>query len=60
LTWTGLEYKGPQIPLKDYVYNETRYRMLVQSNPAAAEKLLGEAQVEVNDRWENLKNKAGL
>jgi len=55
-----LEYKGPQIPLKDYVYNETRYRMLVQANPAAAEKLLAEAQVEVNDRWENLKNKAGI
>jgi pyruvate-ferredoxin/flavodoxin oxidoreductase len=55
-----LEYKGPQIPLKDYIYNETRFRMLVQSNPAAAEKLLGEAQEEVKDRWELLKNKAGV
>jgi pyruvate-ferredoxin/flavodoxin oxidoreductase len=55
-----LEYKGPQIPLQDYVYNETRFRMLRQSNPAAAEKLLAEAQQEVNDRWDLFKNKAGI
>jgi len=27
-----LDYKQPSIPVKDYAYNETRYRMLVQSN----------------------------
>ncbi|HLN64469.1 MAG TPA: pyruvate:ferredoxin (flavodoxin) oxidoreductase [Symbiobacteriaceae bacterium] len=54
-----LEYAGPKVPLKDYVYNETRYRMLVASNPEAAAKLLEEAQAEVNDKYEHFKQLAG-
>jgi pyruvate-ferredoxin/flavodoxin oxidoreductase len=46
-----LDSKAPKIPLKDYIYNETRYRMLTQSNPEAAERLLALAQEEVNARW---------
>jgi pyruvate-ferredoxin/flavodoxin oxidoreductase len=46
-----LDSKAPKIPLKDYAYNETRYRMLAQSNPEAAERLLTLAQAEVNARW---------
>ncbi len=46
-----LDSKGPQIPLKEYVYNETRYRALEQSNPEVAARLLDAAQEEVNERW---------
>ncbi|RIK53880.1 MAG: pyruvate:ferredoxin (flavodoxin) oxidoreductase [Chloroflexi bacterium] len=46
-----LDSKAPKIALRDYAYNENRYRMLAQSNPAAAEALLKEAQEFVNQRW---------
>jgi pyruvate-ferredoxin/flavodoxin oxidoreductase len=46
-----IESKEPSIPLSDYVYNETRYKMLIQSDEARAEKLLKEAQQDVKSRW---------
>jgi pyruvate-ferredoxin/flavodoxin oxidoreductase len=46
-----LDSKAPKIPLRDYAYNENRYRMLVQSDPAAAEALMKDAQQFVNRRW---------
>ena len=46
-----LDSRAPSIPLKDYIYNETRYTMLVKSNPEHAKKLLDEAQEDVNSRW---------
>ena len=46
-----LDSKAPAIPLEKYIYNETRYTMLVHSNPEAAKKLLVEAQEDVNLRW---------
>ncbi len=46
-----IESKEPSIPLSDYVYNETRYKMLLQSNEERAEKLLKEAQQDVKSRW---------
>jgi pyruvate-ferredoxin/flavodoxin oxidoreductase len=46
-----LDSKAPHVPLKDYAYNETRYRMLVQSSPETAAELLHRAQDEVKDRW---------
>ena len=53
-----LDSREPTIALKDYIYNETRYRMLVQSNPEAAAKLLAEAQEDVKTRWAMYKNLA--
>jgi pyruvate-ferredoxin/flavodoxin oxidoreductase len=47
----SLDSKAPKIPLRDYVYNETRYSMLVQSDEARAEKLLKLAQEDVEKRW---------
>ncbi len=47
-----LDSKGPRIPLKDYAYNETRYKMLTQSMPERADMLLEEAQEFVKARWE--------
>jgi pyruvate-ferredoxin/flavodoxin oxidoreductase len=46
-----LDSKAPKIALKDYAYNETRYKMLTQSMPERAEMLLVEAQKAVIDRW---------
>ena len=37
----------PTIPLKDYIYSETRYSTLKRSNPEEAAKLLEEAQQDV-------------
>jgi pyruvate-ferredoxin/flavodoxin oxidoreductase len=46
-----LDSRAPSIPLEQYIYNETRYTMLRQSNPASAKELLGLAQQDVADRW---------
>jgi len=46
-----LESKGLKIPLKDYAYMETRYKMLTKTHPERAEKLLEEAQKDVVDKW---------
>jgi pyruvate-ferredoxin/flavodoxin oxidoreductase len=46
-----LDSKAPSLALKDYIYTEGRYRILQQSDPAAARHLLGLAQEGVNERW---------
>jgi pyruvate-ferredoxin/flavodoxin oxidoreductase len=53
-----LDSKAPSIALKDYAYNETRYKMLAQSNPEAAEGLMKEAQNQVNIHWLELERMA--
>jgi pyruvate-ferredoxin/flavodoxin oxidoreductase len=46
-----LDSKAPSIPLEEYLYAETRYRMLTQTNPTEAKRLLGLAQEDVRARW---------
>ena len=46
-----LDSRPPTLPLERYVYNETRYSVLVHSNPAAAKQLLIQARQDVWDRW---------
>ncbi len=46
-----LDSKGLKIPLKDYAYMETRYKMLTKSHPDLAAKLMEEAQKDVETRW---------
>ena len=46
-----LDSKAPKVPLREYVYNEARYRMLAQSNPQSAAKLLAAAEEVVNKHW---------
>jgi pyruvate-ferredoxin/flavodoxin oxidoreductase len=46
-----LDSKAPSIPLEKYAYNETRYTMLVKSDPQAAKQLLVLAQEDVKKRW---------
>jgi pyruvate-ferredoxin/flavodoxin oxidoreductase len=53
-----LDSKAPTIPLEQYIYNEARYRMLVQSNEARAGALLKQAQHDVSDRWQQYEHLA--
>jgi pyruvate-ferredoxin/flavodoxin oxidoreductase len=46
-----LDSKGLKIPLKDYAYLETRYKMLTKSHPKEAEILMKEAQNDVVVKW---------
>jgi pyruvate-ferredoxin/flavodoxin oxidoreductase len=55
-----IDSKEPSIPLKDYAYNETRYRMLVQSDEQRAEELLKLAQQDVQSRWNYYKQMAAM
>ena len=43
----------PSISLKDYAYNELRYKVLTMTNPEAAETLMKHAQELVNLKWKN-------
>lgn len=46
-----IDSKKPTIPIDKYAYNETRYRMLVQSDEERAEELMRQAQADVHVRW---------
>ena len=46
-----LDSRPPKIRLKDEVYHETRYQLLLHSQPDRAEKLLSEAQDEATRRF---------
>jgi pyruvate-ferredoxin/flavodoxin oxidoreductase len=46
-----IESKEPTIPISQYAYNETRYKMLTQLDEARAEKLMREAQQDAKSRW---------
>ena len=46
-----LDSRAPSIPLKNFIYNETRYTMLVKSNPEHAKVLLQEAEDDVAKSW---------
>ena len=46
-----LDSKAPSMRLEDYVYNETRYRMLRQARPKEAARLLTAARKAVEERW---------
>jgi pyruvate-ferredoxin/flavodoxin oxidoreductase len=55
-----LDSRDPKIPVEQYAYNETRYRMLLQSNEPRAEKLMKLAQADVESRWELYKQMAAM
>jgi pyruvate-ferredoxin/flavodoxin oxidoreductase len=46
-----IDSRAPSLPLEDYAYNETRYRMLMQSNAERAETLLDIAKHDVQQHW---------
>ena len=46
-----IESKEPTIPISQYAYNETRYKMLTQLDEARAEELMQQAQHDAKSRW---------
>lgn len=46
-----IEQKEPSIPVSQYAYNETRYKMLTQMDEERAEELMREAQHDAKSRW---------
>jgi pyruvate-ferredoxin/flavodoxin oxidoreductase len=55
-----LDSREPSVAVKDYAYNETRYRMLVQSDEARAEMLMNEAGEFAQRKWELYKQMAAM
>lgn len=53
-----LDAPRPTVPLREYAYHELRYRMLTQTHPEEAEKLMRLAQDFVNLRWKNYEEMA--
>lgn len=48
-----LDSTRPLIPLKEFAYNELRYKVLTHTNPEEAASLMSLAQEMVNLRWKN-------
>ena len=55
-----LDSKAPSKPIEEYMYNETRYKMLTKFKPEIAKKLLAEAQKAAEDRWHMYENLAKI
>ncbi|MGH9705010.1 MAG: thiamine pyrophosphate-dependent enzyme, partial [Candidatus Acidiferrales bacterium] len=55
-----LDSKAPSISLKQYIYQEARYTMLVRSNPDAARAMLQMAQEDVDRQWHVYQNRAAM
>jgi pyruvate-ferredoxin/flavodoxin oxidoreductase len=55
-----IDSKAPSIPLAQYAYNETRYRMLTQSDPVRAAALMREAQRDVQAHWQRYHDLAAV
>jgi len=54
-----LDSKPAKISLDEYIYREGRYKMLTQSHPERAAKLLELAQGDVETRWKSYAKLAG-
>ena len=55
-----LDSPRPTIPLRKYAYNELRYKVLTQTQPEEAEKLMKLAQEIVDLRWKTYEEMAGF
>ncbi len=53
-----LDSKDTSIPLEQFAYNETRFKMLLQSNEQRAETLMHEAREDVKERWQHYRQMA--
>jgi pyruvate-ferredoxin/flavodoxin oxidoreductase len=56
----SIDSKEPTISLDKYAYNETRYRMLLQSDEQRAEKLMNKAQKDIKGRWDLYRQMAAM
>ncbi|MFZ5809353.1 MAG: pyruvate:ferredoxin (flavodoxin) oxidoreductase [Chloroflexota bacterium] len=55
-----LDSKEPSVPVEQYAYNESRYKMLVQTDEQRAETLIKLAQADANRRWELYRQMASM
>jgi len=55
-----LDSKEPTLPLEEFAYNETRYRMLLKSNEERAETLMDLAKKDVQERWQHYRQLAAV
>ena len=55
-----LDSRAPSIPLKDFIYNETRYTMLLRAHPEVADKLLQEATDDIERTWRVYSGRAAM
>ena len=55
-----LDSPKPTTAFREYAYNELRYKVLTQSNPEDAEKLMEMAQEIVDLRWKTYEEMAGF
>ncbi len=53
-----IDSKEPTLTFAEYAYSENRYRALKLTNPAMAEELMKQAEIDVKRRWEYLKHLA--
>jgi pyruvate-ferredoxin/flavodoxin oxidoreductase len=55
-----MDSKAPKLSFSDYALKETRFRMLLKSDPERARKLLDDAQRSVRARFDIYQQLAGL
>lgn len=55
-----LDSKEPSLPLKDYIYNETRFKSLATADPEVAEALLKEEEKDIKARWRYYSHMAAM
>ena len=55
-----LDSRPPSLSVREFAAGEARFAMLMRSEPEAAERLLGLAQADANERWRYYTQLAGL
>ncbi|GIV63474.1 MAG: pyruvate-flavodoxin oxidoreductase [Bellilinea sp.] len=55
-----LDSRDPSVPVEEYAYNETRYRMLLQSDESRAEALMRLAREDAIRRWKLYQQMAAI
>jgi len=55
-----LDYKGPKIPVKEYMYNETRFKMVEKMNSEDAVHFLETATFHANEMYKRYSNLSKL
>ena len=56
----SIDSKEPTIPVSTYAYNESRYRMLLQTDEQRAEDLMEKAQGDARSRWDLYRQMAAM
>ena len=56
----SLDSKEPSLPLKDFLYNETRFSALARQNPEHAADLLLREEKGITSHWERLQTMKAL